>query len=68
MFFPRRPLSENRGGRRGQAEDIVQLTVDEQAAIRGDPGTVKFELEPAVERDPQRLLRFTRRVRHPAPA
>jgi hypothetical protein len=33
-----------------------------------DPGTVEFELQAAVEGDPQGLFRFTRRVRRPAPA
>jgi hypothetical protein len=28
---------------------------------------VELELDPAVEGDPQRLIRFTRRIRHPAP-
>jgi hypothetical protein len=61
-------LSQDRGGRRGQAEGVVQLAVGEQAAIRGDPGAVELELQAAVEGDPQGLFRFTRRVRHPAPA
>ena len=61
-------LGEGRCGRRGQAEGVVQLAVGEQAAIGGDPGAVELELEAAVEGDPQGLFRFTRRVRHPAPA
>jgi hypothetical protein len=60
-------FGESGRGRRGQAEDIVQLAVDEQAAIRGDPGGVKLELEAAVEGDPKGLVRFTRHVRHSAP-
>jgi hypothetical protein len=47
-------LGEGRGGRRGQAEGIVQLAVGEQAAIGGDPGAVELELEAAVEGDPER--------------
>ena len=62
------PLAECRGGHRGQAEGVVQLAVGEQAAVRGDPRTVELELDAAVEGDPKRLLRFTRRVRHPRPA
>ena len=62
------PLAECRGGHRGQAKGIVQLAIGEQAAVGGDPRTVEFELDPAVEGDPKRLLPFTRRVRHPGPA
>jgi hypothetical protein len=49
-------------------ESVVQLAVGEEAAIAGDPSTVELELDPAVEGDAKRLFRFTRRVRHPAPA
>jgi len=53
---------------RGQVESVVQLAVGEEAAVRGDLGAVELQLEPAVERDPQRgSFGFTRRVRHPAP-
>jgi hypothetical protein len=65
---PAPAFGERRGGRRGQAEGTVQLAVGEQAGIGGDPGAVELELQAAVERDPQGLLRFTRRVRHFAPA
>src|SRR3954451_6514228 len=41
-------FGEGRGGRRGQAEGVVQLAVGEQAAVGGDPSTVEFELQPAV--------------------
>jgi hypothetical protein len=45
----------------GEPEGIVEFTVDEQAAVRGDPGAVEFELNPAVESAPQRELSgFTR--------
>ena len=48
-----------------QPEDVVEFPIGEQAAIRGDPGTVGFELDPAVEIDPKSLLFcFTHRVRH----
>jgi hypothetical protein len=59
------PLAKHRGRQRGQAEDVVQLAVCEQTAIGRDPGTVELELDAAVEGDPKRLARFTRRVRHP---
>jgi hypothetical protein len=39
----------------GEPEGIVKFPVSEQAAVRGDPGAVEFELDPAVEIDPQRL-------------
>ena len=60
-------LGEGRGGRHGQAEGVVQLAVGEQAGVRGDARAVELELEAAIEGDPKRLFRFTRRVRHPAP-
>jgi hypothetical protein len=64
---PAPTFGKGRGGHRGQAKGVVQLAVGEQAAVGGDPGPVELELEPAVEGEPQRLLRFTRRVRHLAP-
>ena len=64
---PAPPFRESRHAHRGQVEGVVQLTVGEQAAVRGDARTVEFELDAAVERDPQRgSFGFTRRVRHPA--
>ena len=68
MFLPRRPSARADAADRGQAEGVVQLAVGEQAAVGGDPGAVELELQAAVEGDPQGLFRFTRRVRHPAPA
>jgi hypothetical protein len=38
-------FGEGRGGRRGQAEGVVQLAVGEQAAVGGDPGAMELELE-----------------------
>ncbi len=38
----------------GEPEGIVEFTVGEQAAVRRDPDAVEFELDPAVERGPQR--------------
>ena len=66
-WLPSPALGESRGGRRGQVEGIVQLAVGQQARVGGDTGAVELELEAAVERDPQRFARFTRRVRHPTP-
>ena len=57
-------IAQHLSGHHGQAEGVVQLTVGEQAAIGGDPGAVELELQTAVERDPQGLFRFNRRVRH----
>ena len=49
----------------GEPQDVVELTVGEQPAVGGDPGTVEFKLDPAVESGPQRQLSgFTRRVPH----
>jgi hypothetical protein len=49
----------------GEPEGIVKFPVSEQAAVRGDPGAVEFELDPAVESGPQRqLFGFTRPVPH----
>ena len=66
--LPAPTFRESRHARRGQVEGIVQLAIREQTAIRSNPGTVKFELEAAVERDPQRwCLGFTRHIRHDQP-
>ena len=61
---PAPAFGESRRRRDGEAEGIVQLPVSEQAAVRGDLCPVELELDAAIEGDPQRLLRFTRRVRH----
>jgi hypothetical protein len=61
------PFGEGRHAHGGEAEDVVQLAVGEQAGVGGDPGAVELELEATVEGDPQGFFRFTRRVRHPAP-
>jgi len=49
-------LDKSQRGYRRQVEGIVQLPVSEQAAVRGDPSTVKFQLDPAVEGNPEWLL------------
>jgi hypothetical protein len=57
----------------GEPEGIVEFTVGEQADVGSDPGSVKFELDPAIENGAQRrLFGFTRRipyelVRRPVP-
>jgi hypothetical protein len=61
-------IHRNLGRHRREAERIVEFPEREQPGIGGDAGTVEFELQPAVERDPQlRPFRFTRRVVHPPP-
>jgi len=51
-------------------EGIVELTVGEQTTVRGNPGSMEFELDPAIESGSQRaLFDFTRRVLHdPVPS
>jgi hypothetical protein len=57
-------IRQRRPGNLGQAENIVQLAVGQEASVRGDLAAVKFELQVTVEIDPQmRLSGFTRRVR-----
>jgi hypothetical protein len=56
-------IVENIPGNLGQSKGIVKLSIREQTTVRGDLGAVKFQLQTAVETDPQRgLLAFTRRV------
>jgi hypothetical protein len=65
--LPTPAFGKSRHAHRGQIEGIVQLAIREQAGVGGDLRPVELELEAAVESDPERLFRFTRRVRHPAP-
>ena len=52
----------------GQAENIVQLAVGQGPSVGRDPAAVKFQLQAAVEIDPQmRLSGFTRRVTRVSP-
>ena len=68
MFFPAPALGEDGGGRRAQAEGVIQLPVRKQAAVGGDLGAVELELQATVEGDPKgRLFGFTRRIRHGRP-
>jgi hypothetical protein len=49
----------------GEPQDVVQLTVGEQATVGGDPCAMEFQLDPAVEIGSQRQLSgVTRRVPH----
>ena len=58
-------IGEHVAHHRAETESIVQLAVGQQSRIRGDPGAMEFELQPAVEIEPQGALDlFTRRVRH----
>jgi hypothetical protein len=50
----------------GQPERVVQFAVSEQSGVGGDPAAVEFQLQAAVEIDPQRpVISFTRWVFHP---
>ena len=56
---------ENIPGNLGQAKGIVKLSISEQPTVRGDLGTVKFQLQAAVKIDPKSVpFRFTHRVCH----
>ncbi len=45
-------------------EYIVQLAIGQESSVGGDPAAVEFELQAAVEIDPQMgLSGFTRRLR-----
>jgi hypothetical protein len=47
----------------GQAKGIIKLPIGKKPGVRGDLGTVKFQLQTAVEINPQRgLSAFTLRV------
>jgi hypothetical protein len=44
---------------------VLQLAISEQTAVRGDLGAVEFELDSAVENEPQRqLFGSTRHLPH----
>jgi hypothetical protein len=67
--LPAPALGKSRRGHRGQAAGVIQLAVDEKAAVGGDPCPMEFQLDPALEGDPKRrLFGFTRRVCHSVPA
>ena len=61
-------LGQDRPGHAGQPKRVIQFAIDEEAGIRGDLAAVKFQLQAAVEIDPQmRLSGFTRRVTRVSP-
>jgi hypothetical protein len=61
-------IGEHLGRHRREAECVVEFTEREQAGVGGDGRAVEFELQPAIEGDPQpRPRRFTRRLVHPPP-
>jgi len=61
-------VGEHLASHRREAEHVVEFPEREQAGVGGDGGAVKFELQPAVEGDPQPRPRcFTRRLLHPPP-
>ncbi len=61
-------VGENLGGHDREAERVVEFPEREQPGIGGDGRAVEFELQPALERDPQLSpFRFTRRLVHPPP-
>ena len=59
------PVDEAFSGDLGQAQHVFTFSIGKQRRIRSDLGTVKFQLQTAVEIQPQNpLFRFTRQVRH----
>jgi len=62
-------VGEHVGSYGSEAERVVEFAEREQAGIRGDRRAVEFELQPAVECDPQfASCRFTRCIVHPPPS
>jgi hypothetical protein len=56
-------ISENIPGHHSQAKGIIKLSIGEKPTVGSDLGTVKFQLQTAVEINPQRRrFAFTRRV------
>ena len=67
--LPGARVDEEVAGQGRQADGIVEFSEREQAGVRGDGGAMEFELQAAVERDPQPAsFRFTRRIIHPPPS
>jgi hypothetical protein len=55
----------NRDRHVGEPEGIVEFAVGKQATVRGNPRSMEFELDAAIESGSQRgLFGFTRRVPH----
>ncbi len=58
-------IRQHRPAEIGQAENLVQLAIGQEPSIGGDPATMEFQLQAAVEIDPQRWeFGFTHRIRH----
>jgi hypothetical protein len=56
---------QDTAGQISKAERVNQFSVDQDAGIGGDPAAVEFQLQAAVEIDPQNaIIRFTRWVFH----
>jgi hypothetical protein len=56
-------IAEHGCGEIRETKSVVQFAIGEQATIRRDTSAMEFELDPAVETEPQsRLLAFTRPV------
>ena len=59
-----REVRQRRPTQIGQAENLVQLAVGQEPSVRRDPAAVEFQLQAAVETDPQRWeFGFTYRIR-----
>ena len=58
-------LGQDRSGPAGQPQRVIRFAINERTGIRGDLAAVEFQLQAAVEFDPQRRrYRFTHRARH----
>ena len=58
-------LRQRRTRQIGQPERVVEFAVGEQSGVGGDAAAVEFQLQAAVEIDPQSaVIRFTRWVFH----
>ncbi len=63
-FLASTQIRQCRPGDLGQPESFVQLAVGRDPSVRGDLAAMEFQLQAAVEIDPQRSLSwFTRWVR-----
>jgi hypothetical protein len=59
-------LRQRRTGQVGQPERVVEFPVGQQPGVGGDAAAVEFQLQAAVEIDPERpIIRFTCWVFHP---
>ena len=66
--LPGARIGEEISSQRRQAKRVIEFPEREQAGVGGDGGAVEFELQAAVEIEPETsALAFTRRVAHPPP-